>query len=29
LIIGSLPIDKLEMLAQLSFVKYVAPQVSK
>jgi Ca-activated chloride channel homolog len=29
LIIGRLPIDKLETLATLKFVKYVSPQVSK
>jgi hypothetical protein len=29
LIIGRLPIDKLETLARLKFVKYVSPQVSK
>jgi len=29
LIIGRVPIDKLERLAALDFVKYVAPQVSK
>jgi Ca-activated chloride channel homolog len=29
LIVGRLPIDKLEALAALDFVKYVAPQVSK
>ncbi len=29
LIIGRLPIDKLEALAQLTFVSYVSPQVSK
>jgi Ca-activated chloride channel homolog len=29
LIIGRLPVEKIEMLARLSFVKYVSPQVSK
>jgi Ca-activated chloride channel family protein len=29
LIIGRIPVEKLEMLARLSFVKYVSPQVSK
>lgn len=29
LIIGRVPIDKLELLADLEFVRYVAPQISK
>jgi hypothetical protein len=29
LIIGRLPVEKIEALARLSFVKYVSPQVSK
>ena len=29
LIIGRIPVEKIEMLARLSFVKYVSPQVSK
>jgi len=29
LIIGRLPIDKLETLASLNFVRYVSPQVTK
>ena len=29
LIIGRLPVEKIEMLARLTFVKYVSPQVSK
>lgn len=29
LIIGRLPVEKIETLARLSFVKYVSPQVSK
>jgi hypothetical protein len=29
LIIGRLPVEKIEELARLSFVKYVSPQVSK
>jgi hypothetical protein len=29
IIIGRLPIDKLETLSTLKFVRYVAPQVSR
>jgi hypothetical protein len=29
LIIGRLPVDKLETLARLKFVKYVSPQITK
>ncbi len=29
LVIGRLPVEKLEALARLSFVKYVSPQASK
>jgi len=29
LIIGRLPVEKIETLARLSFVRYVSPQVSK
>jgi hypothetical protein len=29
LVIGRLPIDKLEMLATLKFVRYVSPQITK
>jgi len=28
LVIGRLPIEKLEALAELKFIRYVAPQVS-